>query len=267
MVLKSTSQNTMSDANAPIFDDLDIRPEDVFAKTLIGVEETRRQASGTLPPKLRTVLMLIDGRTPFDSFQTTLQTYGDVSQLFLILRDLGFIVKTSTNEFVKERHRQLGKSSGRSDVGANVSPVRSGVPTGFSSLTTPTQTPRSMLRPASQDKPAESSYSHNVDAPRASRSLEAFAQPQPALRASTQSALAFTPPTRATDLRTPVTMLCDVLTNELGFDGMDLMVAVERAETPSALRALLSDVEKALAPVIGVNKTRDLITRIDGAIP
>jgi hypothetical protein len=54
-----------------VIDDLEIKPEDVFAKTQAGVDEVRRQLGSTIPPKLRTVLMLIDGRTPFESFKTS----------------------------------------------------------------------------------------------------------------------------------------------------------------------------------------------------
>ncbi len=88
-----------------VFDDLEIRPDDVFAKTQAGVDEVRRQSGSAIPPKLRTVLMLIDGRTPFESFRSTLQTYGDVTQLFSILRDLGLIVRASSSDYVRERNR------------------------------------------------------------------------------------------------------------------------------------------------------------------
>lgn len=65
----------------------------------------RRQSGSAIPPKLRTVLMLIDGRTPFESFRSTLQTYGDVTRLFSILRDLGLIVRASSSDYVMERNR------------------------------------------------------------------------------------------------------------------------------------------------------------------
>ncbi len=93
-----------SDSQA-VFDDLEIKPDDVFAKTQEGMDEVRRQSGSAIPPKLRTVLMLIDGRTPFESFRSTLQTYGDVTQLFSILRDLGLIVKASRSDYVRERNR------------------------------------------------------------------------------------------------------------------------------------------------------------------
>lgn len=90
----------------PVFEEQEIRLEDVFAKTQFGVDEVREQAGSTLPPKLRTVLMLIDGRTPFNSFKATLHTYGDVTQLFSILRDLGLIVKTSSRDVLSDRAAQ-----------------------------------------------------------------------------------------------------------------------------------------------------------------
>jgi hypothetical protein len=69
------------------------------------------------------------------------------------------------------------------------------------------------------------------------------------------------------DMRHATTALCDLLTNELGFDGMDLMVGVERATSPESLRSLLPGIEAALVGAMGASKARDAVTRCGSMIP
>ncbi len=129
-----------------VIDDHEVRSDDVFAKTQLGVDEVRRTGGSTIPPKLRTVLMLIDGRTPFESFKSTLQTYGDVTQLFSILRDLGLIVKTAGSDTARERTRSQ-RTPSTSPLGSETQALRQADlhPT-QSSLDAITQMPDMMAR-------------------------------------------------------------------------------------------------------------------------
>jgi hypothetical protein len=129
-----------------VIDDQEVRPDDVFAKTQSGVDEVRRTGGSTIPPKLRTVLMLIDGRTPFESFKSTLQTYGDVTQLFSILRDLGLIVKTTGGDAARDRGRSP-RAPSSSPLGSETQALRQAdsYPT-QSSLSAITQMPDMMAR-------------------------------------------------------------------------------------------------------------------------
>lgn len=129
-----------------VIDDHEVRFDDVFAKTQLGVDEVRRTGGSTIPPKLRTVLMLIDGRTPFESFKSTLQTYGDVTQLFSILRDLGLIVKTAGSDAARERTRSP-RAPSTSPLGSDTQTLRQADqhPT-QSSLDAITQMPDMMAR-------------------------------------------------------------------------------------------------------------------------
>jgi cell wall assembly regulator SMI1 len=146
-----------------VIDDLEIKPEDVFAKTQAGVDEVRRQLGSTIPPKLRTVLMLIDGRTPFDSFKTTLKTYGDVTQLFSILRDLGLIVKSSASEGARERPAQRSGSS--TPMGADTQTLREPyTPHTMNQIDAITQMPDMMARIA-QAELAPGAYSTGLQRP------------------------------------------------------------------------------------------------------
>jgi hypothetical protein len=129
-----------------VFDDLAIRSDDVFAKTQTGVEEARSVGGSSIPPKLRTVLMLIDGRTPFESFKSTLKTYGDVTELFSILRDLGLIIKTSRNDYARERSR-VSAPSASSPLGGDTQSSRGNSPSqNFAPLESFTQTPAMSAR-------------------------------------------------------------------------------------------------------------------------
>jgi hypothetical protein len=144
-----------------VIDDMEIRGDDVFAKTQAGVDEVRRQTGSSIPPKLRTVLMLIDGRTPFESFKATLQTYGDVTQLFSILRDLGLIVKSSSSSDAS-RDRPRSRSSASSPLGADTQTLReSSAPYTSSPIDAITQMPDMMARIA-QAEQAPGVYSTGI---------------------------------------------------------------------------------------------------------
>ncbi len=134
----------------PVFEEQEIRLEDVFAKTQFGVDEVRSQSGSTLPPKLRTVLMLIDGRTPFSSFKATLHTYGDVTQLFSILRDLGLIVKTSSRDGLPDRTPQPSESY-RPDRNRAPEP-EARFSRGYSPLDAATQSPMMAARIANAER-------------------------------------------------------------------------------------------------------------------
>jgi hypothetical protein len=255
MNTRNLKSDEFGDAGNPIIDDLEIRPEDVYAKTLLGVEESRRVQGG----------MLIDGRTTFDSFISTLKTYGDVTQLFLILRDLGLIVKTATNPAVRDRVR-----SERHDTATRYS--------------TPLNAPTGLARSQLRAEPFESQQPLIPPLRRPTPEPAIFNEPSPprpsAQQAQYQEASSkFVQPNsinsmasmggRQTgpDMRHATTALCDLLTNELGFEGMDLMVGIERASTPETLRGLLPSIEAALAGAMGASKARDAVTRCGSMIP
>ncbi len=62
----------------------------VFKRTTKGIEESRNRQC-ELPQRLKSMLLLIDGRTPVSRFLQTLTVYGDVTELFQVLLDLALI--------------------------------------------------------------------------------------------------------------------------------------------------------------------------------
>ncbi len=62
----------------------------IFKRTAKGIEESRNR-NCELPQRLKSMLLLIDGRTPVSRFLQTLTVYGDVTELFQVLVDLALI--------------------------------------------------------------------------------------------------------------------------------------------------------------------------------
>ncbi len=63
---------------------------ETFSKTAKGREEMLTRAHG-LPLRLRTALILIDGKTPWSSLQPMLARIGDPEILIQALRDEGMV--------------------------------------------------------------------------------------------------------------------------------------------------------------------------------
>ena len=215
----------------PVFDEQEIRLEDVFAKTRLGVDDVREPAGSTLPPKLRTVLMLIDGRTPFNSFKATLHTYGDVTQLFSILRDLGLIVKTSSRDYVAERPQQAATYRTERPREPEPEPryARS-----YSPLDAATQAPRMAVRIAN----AERGY----DAPAPAPAQRSYVEPASAPRAAPRPA---NPPEHKDVEPLKSAMIRDV-SNLLGSDADLVIVKIQACRTKDDLFATMMGIKKII---------------------
>jgi hypothetical protein len=62
----------------------------IFKRTEAGNAEFRNRAS-LLPQRLKSILLLVDSRTTVEKFVASLSVYGDISDLFQVLLDMGFI--------------------------------------------------------------------------------------------------------------------------------------------------------------------------------
>jgi hypothetical protein len=208
-----------------VFDDLEIRADDVFAKTQAGVDEVRRQSDSAIPPKLRTVLMLIDGRTPFESFRTTLKTYGDVTQLFSILRDLGLIVRTSGTDYARERNR------------TSYAPARSEPPPPQyqSPIDAITQMPEMKARIAQTER-EPSGYSVRAEEPRRSS-----APPEPAPRQSAPEVQ------RDRDIDATKTAMIRDVSMILGADAGPVIAKIQSCNTRDDLFASMMGIKKIIS--------------------
>jgi hypothetical protein len=196
----------------------DIWGVDVFRKTAHGLEIARQQGSAAIPQRLRTVLMLIDGRTPISSFSSLLVNYGDVSEIFRMMLEMGLIEKVSAGGNFDRRATD--------------------------------RTPDTMM--ASMSRAATAQQQSLV------QKIETMQQQQPPIAPMTQFRPAANPTAQPNngDIRMVATEICTVLTDHLGLDAMDLSMAVERATDPAALLALQPALEEAMGKGSGAEGKR-----------
>ncbi len=199
----------------------DIWGADVFRKTPHGAEVARQQGSAGIPQRLRTVLMLIDGRTPISSFSSLLVNYGDVSEIFRMMLEMGLIEKVSAGSHFERR-------------------------------ATDRNPPDTMM--------ANMSRAAAVQEQSLVQKIETMQrqQPQPSIAPTPQFRPAANPTAQPNngDIRMVATEICTVLTDHLGLDGMDLSMAVERATDPAALLALQPALEEAMGKGSGAEGKR-----------
>lgn len=66
--------------------------DDVLVKTDKGIHESRVQTSeSALPRQLRTLLLAVDGKSPFRVYARTLENYGDVQAIYGKLKAGGYV--------------------------------------------------------------------------------------------------------------------------------------------------------------------------------
>ena len=323
--------------------------EDVFAKTELAQTELKRRDSA-LPQRLKTVLMLIDGRTPYGSFARSLRAYQPVDELFMLLRDTGYIVKTGKTKFfaavtshaaevVVSPPAHLGShsaSTGSSLLSKRQSvaeilgdpahwelpvipqtptavaqaplatpaavapslrpvpapalvPAAAHAPTPMAVLTTPSAAPLTTpalpvqaLSPVTTARVAMPAPAAPKVPSAAVASLEPFEAfvtrapsppPPPPPRTATKTATvaaaqSFTPSLAAQSraLKLGADLLCDAVSAHAGFDGMEVMLALERCVLIADLKALLPRAKALLEPAMGQAPLHSLMQRIDAAL-
>jgi hypothetical protein len=242
-----------------VIDELAFKPEDVYAKTELAVVELKHPEC-SLPQRLKTVLILIDGRTPYASFARTLKSYGAVDELFSVLRDLGYIVKV-----------------GEAQVYATP-PAPIATP-----MVPPPATPRGQAIPITRTNIKLSAKPSIADAlgDPAHWELPVIAQapaqptaPAKAIARQTARLAAYEPPpslvpslsSQSRALKACSEILCDAVSNHAGFDGMELMLAIERCVLIADLRLLLPKVQALLEPGMSRGPLQTLMDRVDATL-
>jgi hypothetical protein len=317
--------------------------EDVFAKTELAMRELKR-ADSSLPQRLKTVLMLIDGRTPYGSFARSLRAYGPVDELFMLLRDTGYIMHTGRTEFfsstvsgeppgvamaiakARQQPTPLPTSAGSSLLSkrqsvaeilgdpahwelpvipqsapadlpaaqpapraapakiratviavAPVAPTTVMPPVQALSPVPKVSTGRVVIAPPTAPAlPTAPTAQRAPKAPSASTaSLEPFVtQAQsPVSRALPKVAAVDTPksvmPSLAAQsraLKLSADLLCDAVSEHAGFEGMELLLALERCVLIADLKALLPQAKALLEPAMGPAPLQSLMRRIDATL-
>jgi hypothetical protein len=78
----------------------------IFRRTDAGNAEFRNRAS-LLPQRLKSILLLVDSRTTVEKFVASLRVYGDVSDLFQVLLDMGLIEPVNPSGAVRNAAVQI----------------------------------------------------------------------------------------------------------------------------------------------------------------
>jgi hypothetical protein len=82
--------NTVED----LVDEPEFHRDDILVKTDKGNQESRKQtAESSLPRRLRSLLMVVDGKTPFHIYEGMLANYGDVASLYEALETGGYVAR------------------------------------------------------------------------------------------------------------------------------------------------------------------------------
>lgn len=89
----------------------------VYRRTQLGQVESRNRQS-VVPPRLRSILLLVDGRTPVNRYLRTLTVYPDLVELFQGLLDLELIepVEINTRALDQTIAAKTAKPAGRPQV-------------------------------------------------------------------------------------------------------------------------------------------------------
>lgn len=71
-------------------DSLSLREDEIFIKTRVGRDESRRSDS-TIPRRLRTLLTVVDGRRSVGALRAAIHTYRGLDDSLDMLHRMGFI--------------------------------------------------------------------------------------------------------------------------------------------------------------------------------
>ncbi len=121
----------------------------IFRRTEAGNAEFRNRAS-LLPQRLKSILLLVDSRTTVEKFVASLRVYGDVSDLFQVLLDMG-LIESAAGRAVTGRQAALSISD---SIGVSVE-RRAAVPARFESEFAPVASPGDAAAKFEQHKQSE----------------------------------------------------------------------------------------------------------------
>jgi hypothetical protein len=207
----------------------------IYRRTSLGQEKVM-QRTADIPPRLKTLLMLVDGKTAKSKLVQFLPNFGDVESLIEALEVSGYI--TSMPNFLDT----VPMSSAA--VAEWAAAEEAAAPVARQEMAT--AAPRTYAPPAPRFEPAPPPA-----APRRAahdeQQLQRFAAQQPAAPSSAGS---------AANLKQAMQLLCDSLSDIGNLDAIDLMVRVERCQTPQELQKYLKAFHQLCVQAMG-NKLAD----------
>lgn len=214
----------------------------VFKRTSKGIEESRNRQC-ELPQRLKSMLLLIDGRTPVSRFLQTLTVYGDVTELFQVLVDLSLIeavkVGSSFEAVVPkiettrpQQNEPVAKTQTRPDT---ISFDSLSDQIGFSK-----QSPSASVQPP-EFRPAPPPYSPE---PRANNFGSAFAAP-----ARSQTPTVAAP--QSAQLKRALNLVNDWIPDLFGADSIEVMLELEKCNSNDQLVSTITELQPLMLEKLG----------------
>ena len=240
--LRAVPSNGDIEIKAPM---ADVSPQNfnektVFRRTGRGTEECRNRNS-PLPQRLKSILLLVDGRAPVSRFLESLTVYGDVSELFQVLIDLSMI------EPITALHQVSTQQVSTTDINRTSAPVKKEPATlKFDDLIAPTA---GLNSTSSLDKSAVSKSAVPVFS-RASASA-ALRDQQPAY-APIQS---FQSNANDANFKRALNQVNDWIPDLFGAEAMEIMLELEKCADKSELVTTVAELKPMMMSSLGAAET------------
>jgi hypothetical protein len=218
----------------------------VFKRTAKGIEESRNRQC-ELPQRLKSMLLLIDGRTPVSRFLQTLTVYGDVTELFQVLLDLALIEATTVgssfentaakSEATRPQPSELLAKPQAKPENINFDSLSDQMGFGKQAPTPSYQTPA--FRPASAPAPFSPE-------PRAGNFGSAFASP---VRNQVASAASLSP--QSAQLKRALNLVNDWIPDLFGADSIEVMLELEKCTSNDQLVSTVTELQPLMLEKLG----------------
>jgi hypothetical protein len=220
----------------------------IYRRTSLGQEKVMQRVAD-IPPRLKTLLMLVDGKTAKSKLVQFLPNFGDVEALIEALEVSGYI--TSMPNFLDTVPMNAAAVAEWAAEEAAAPAARYENAGTASRAYAPAQPPAPRYeRPpqptAPAPVPAPAQYSANPRLAAHDEQLQRFAAQQPGAAR----------PASAGNLKQAMQLLCDNLSEVGSLDAIDLMVRVERCQTAGELEKYLKAFHQLCIQAMG-NKLAD----------
>jgi hypothetical protein len=216
----------------------------VFKRTTKGIEESRNRQC-ELPQRLKSMLLLIDGRTPVSRFLQTLTVYGDVTELFQVLLDLALIEAITVGSSFEAVAAKPEAS--RLQVSEPASkPQHKPENINFDSLSDQMGFGKPASAPAYQTpefRPAPAAFSPE---PRAGNFGSAFAPP---VRNQMASAAPMSP--QSAQLKRALNLVNDWIPDLFGADSIEVMLELEKCTSNDQLVSTVTELQPLMLQKLG----------------
>ncbi len=237
----------------------------VFKRTDAGNTEFRNRAS-LLPQRLKSILLLVDSRTTVDKFVASLRVYGDVSDLFQVLLDMGFIepMEGTAPKQIPANHASVADS-------IQVAVQRESRPLRFEDEFGPPTVAQDAAVQFAQHKTHAPAYQPSSYLP----SNDPYARPAVAASAPapfnpaaardpspTLQRLSGAPTNNDLVLRRAVNMLTDWVPELFPNDALDIQFELDKCRTREEFALTMNDLLPVMQKVWGANDTRRRISEL-----